>query len=74
MVVIVDIVDHNRVMVVGENVTRQQMTFTQIAITPILAKVPRGARSATVKKAFKAQVSQLSNSAIAHHRVLTSIL
>merc|ERR1712146_607684 len=36
MVVIVDIIDQNRVMVNGADVQRQQMHFTELALTPIV--------------------------------------
>merc|ERR1712130_643042 len=46
-------IDQNRVMVNGADVQRQQMHFTELALTPIVAAgVTRGATTKTVKKAF----------------------
>ena len=51
-VVIVDIIDQNRVLVNGPSILRSQMHFTELALTPIVVDVGRGARQKAVKKAL----------------------
>ncbi|MBW0517343.1 hypothetical protein O181_057058 [Austropuccinia psidii MF-1] len=59
---IVEIVDHGRALIDGPttSVPRQSVAFRRVILTPFVIKgLPRGARSATVGKAFeKAEVSK----------------
>ena len=59
LVVILDVVDQNRILVdspahadsgIWFGVPRHVMTLKDIEPTPVLAKVPRGARLSTLKK------------------------
>ncbi len=57
MAVVVDILDHNRVMVEGPTtgVARQIISVKRIDLTDIMVeKMPRGCRSPTVKKCIEA--------------------
>ena len=64
VVVILDVVDQNRILVdspvhadsgIWFGVPRHVMTLKDIEPTPVLAKVPRGARLSTLKKALEEQ-------------------
>ncbi|KAJ3228366.1 hypothetical protein HK099_002871 [Clydaea vesicula] len=58
LAVIVDIIDHNRVLVDGPTtgVTRQSVTFKRCTLTPIvLSKVPRTIQTKSLKKLVEAQ-------------------
>lgn len=55
--VIVEILDHNRVLVDGSatGVARQVISFRDLKLTNIKVSLPRGARSKTVMKVMKAE-------------------
>ena len=55
LAVIVEIVDHNRVLIDGplSGVHRQVVSLRHITLTGIRTKIPRAARTSTVKKALK---------------------
>ncbi|KAL7751333.1 hypothetical protein RI367_003193 [Sorochytrium milnesiophthora] len=56
--VIAEIIDHNRVLIDGPTtgVKRQPINFARIALTPlVVTRLPRGAKSNTVKKMVEAQ-------------------
>ncbi|KAJ3415855.1 60S ribosomal protein L14 [Chytridiales sp. JEL 0842] len=57
LAVIVDIVDHSRVLVDGPttDVPRQVLSFKRLSLTDIVAKIPRTAGSPAVKKALEKQ-------------------
>jgi large subunit ribosomal protein L14e len=58
LAVIVDIVDHNRVLVDGPTtgVARQAIGVRRIALTPlVLKKLPRAVRTGTLRKVVEAQ-------------------
>eukprot|EP00388_Colpodella_angusta_P008938 GDKJ01024102.1.p2 GENE.GDKJ01024102.1~~GDKJ01024102.1.p2 ORF type:complete len:133 (-),score=37.48 GDKJ01024102.1:71-469(-) len=50
--VIADILDQNRVLIDGPHIERQLINTKRIALTDIVLPIQRGARSATVKKAY----------------------
>eukprot|EP00386_Alphamonas_edax_P013532 GDKI01041788.1.p2 GENE.GDKI01041788.1~~GDKI01041788.1.p2 ORF type:complete len:148 (-),score=60.86 GDKI01041788.1:158-574(-) len=56
---IVDVVDQNKALVEGPHdltgVARHMIPFKRLALTDIKVKVPRNARSSTVKKAWKTE-------------------
>ncbi|KAG8988929.1 hypothetical protein FRB90_001585, partial [Tulasnella sp. 427] len=57
LAVIVEIVDHARAILDGPvaGVPRGLYHYTDLLLTPIVMKVPRGARSKKVRKEFEAQ-------------------
>ncbi|KAJ3333317.1 60S ribosomal protein L14 [Blyttiomyces sp. JEL0837] len=57
LAVIVDIVDHSRVLVDGPTtgVPRQVLSFKRLSLTDIVVKVPRTAGTVSVKKALEKQ-------------------
>ncbi|RKP24539.1 60S ribosomal protein L14 [Syncephalis pseudoplumigaleata] len=58
LAVIVDIVDHNRVLIDGPttDVNRQAIGVKRIALTPlVLKKLPRAVRTGTLRKVVEAQ-------------------
>merc|ERR1712196_40465 len=56
LVVIVDVIDHNRALVFGptSGVARQVMTFKRMSLTDITIPIGRAARCGTVTKAWAA--------------------
>ncbi|ORX33986.1 ribosomal protein L14-domain-containing protein [Kockovaella imperatae] len=62
LAVIAEIIDHNRALIDGPNssVPRQSIAYRHLILTPYtLAKLPRGAGTGAIKKAFeKAGVSE----------------
>ncbi|KAI8902462.1 ribosomal protein L14-domain-containing protein [Globomyces pollinis-pini] len=55
LAVVVEIIDHGRVLVEGLNVKRQAISFKRATLTAIKLTIPRGAGSVAVQKALTAQ-------------------
>ena len=55
LVVIVDIIDHNRALVDGPTtkVPRHALSFRRMVLTPLTVKIPRGVRTGTLKKVLE---------------------
>ena len=57
LVVILDVIDQNKALVDGPGVVRQSTNFRNLSLTGLKVKIGRGAREASVKKAFaKAEI------------------
>ncbi len=55
LAVIVDIIDHNRVLVEGPELARQALSFKRCTLTDLLVKIPRNVGTTYLQKAIKDQ-------------------
>lgn len=55
LAVVVEIIDHQRMLVQGTNVPRQSMSVKRATLTAIVIKVPRGAGTVAINKAIAKQ-------------------
>lgn len=51
---IVEIIDQKRVLIDGPKIARQAISLARVTLTPLVIKVPKGARTGTVHKRWAA--------------------